>query len=220
MLRERAIGWVKANCATAPLIANFTRQLDGAIAAGVNCSFVIGSKLTRVREPYMVYWFAGELFVFQLTRRQAMAMQVNGERMRFVRDERPLDEPPAGRKVVSLDRFDPMPERLTQATQPITGGLRYELTGEAPAGYFAKLNFTLPGLATIASFDYPPMALAARGALEVTFPPPESWTQFGMPERVMPVFVRLFEMPHPTAVNSGRPISNAVAALMQFNVVT
>ena len=125
LLQEIATNWLRSNCPLADMQAQLLLGLNQAIDAKVGCSFVIGPNLTRAGTPFLVEFFCGEMFVFQLTPQQATKLMVkNNELVQRVgikmqnHDPRPV--PP-----VRIDTLKLVQDPEASWTSPLTGTLTY-----------------------------------------------------------------------------------------------
>jgi len=112
MRKDAAINWVRANCPNPKLATDAGAAIDKAAAAGGNCWFAIGGRLTRSGAPCLLHWFGGEVFIFQLTPVQAMTMGLKPN--------------------VMVAHHDVQPDGLTFATSPAISLERFEVKGCSP----------------------------------------------------------------------------------------
>jgi hypothetical protein len=210
-----AVNWVKANCKCPPTMADLLRTLSEVTAAGVNCWACIGGALTNSGSAMLMSCFAGELFVFQLTDSQAYARGVSRVGMHVGRDRSrlPQMQPPA-RHLISLNRLEFLHQKL-KPTTPFIGRVEYEVLASGH-DLCARMDYYTEGLQRHTWFE-PRRPMWGKGMLDVAFSPIASHLPGGTRlTGPLPVFVRLFDMQHPGDVNSRRPISNTVAALLEI----
>lgn len=215
MQKDAAIQWVRANCPTRQVSWDVKAALEDADAAGANCWFVIGSRMTKGRVPYFIHCFAGEVFIFQLTEAQAKATGVHPMGMGKHRETRPDPIPAAPPPVISLERFELRDTALTQ-TMPIVGRLHYEVLADGGGPWCVRLDYDLPGGRRVA-WDMPERTLWGKGTIDVQFlpiaPTPDIATKYRGP---LVLFARLFEMSPPELTHTRRPISTVCAALVDL----
>jgi hypothetical protein len=127
MLRDAAIAWVRSNCPAPEVHRDFIKSLDATIARHGNCSYLIGRGLTRKAAAYLLYPFAGELFVFQLSARQEAALGIRPMEMQGSPNIAPADVEPAPPPMLSLERLEIQAPVIRDPKQPIVFQCRYSL---------------------------------------------------------------------------------------------
>lgn len=181
-------------------------------ADGANCWFAVGSALTRSHLPFLLHCFGGELFVFQLTKAQAVAMEVEPSDMASNSGLTPDSIGPATAPAISLERFEAKDTAITQA-MPILGQLHYEVLTCNDIPYCVRLDYRLTGDRHI-RWDHPLRPLGGKGVIDVKFPPigpgPAFATKYRGP---LVLFTRLFEM-SPDQTDARKPISTTCATLV------
>jgi hypothetical protein len=126
-MRGAAATWVRSNCINAKMVKDLLRFLFDASAAGANCWFLIGGGLLRSGSATLVHCFVGELFVFQLTDRQAALQGADSRTMCSGLGRSPFQQMRAPANVaISLDRLELLNTALNQTT-PIFGRVDYEV---------------------------------------------------------------------------------------------
>jgi hypothetical protein len=127
MLRNAAIAWVRSNCPQREVHRDFISSIDATIAQGANRSYLIGRSLTRQGAAYLLYAFAGELFVFQLTARQEAAVAIGPGEMRGEPNIAPPDDRPAPPPLLSLERLEVVTPIVSDPKRPIVCRCQYRL---------------------------------------------------------------------------------------------
>lgn len=125
ILRELATAWVDANCPSTDVKRDFLRQLDDAIGRSFGCSFVIGRNLTKSGEPYLVHCFCGELFVFQLTSRQAAGLNLGDSQLISTRGLNAHNHDPRPGSLLTLGQVAIDGADALERSQPLRGTLKY-----------------------------------------------------------------------------------------------
>ena len=217
MLRDAAIRWVLTNSSSQRFKADFVRQLDEAIELHVNCSFMIGEGLIRVFKPYVLQWFGGELFIFQLTGPQAARLDMPPKGIRFSRSHESVQDGPPTATTVSLERLELDQSVLSDLKRPILAKCRYLVTGAPPAACAFRMDFPQAANAGKRSFytqAYPNLAPSDAGTISLQFDPLRLLPGMTL-NAVIAVFVRCFAINSQSSQNWS-PISNAVAAMLEL----
>jgi len=218
MLREAAIRWVRTNCTSERFHVDFDRQLDEAMTLGVNCVFAIGEALTRVAKPYLLHWFGGELFIFELTSRQAARLGIGPMSVRHARDPELVHDGAAAATSISLEKLEMERPILSEIDRPIVARCHYRVTGEPPPDFAFRMD--LPhaavdvGSHSLHAWAQPRIPLTRAGSIVLNFDPLEVSPVVRL-NLVMAGFIRCYAIKE-----SGRnrtPVSNAVAALLELN---
>ena len=217
MLRDAAIKWVRTNCTNQRFQTAFVHDLDEAISVGVNCSFIIGGALTRILNPYLLHWFAGELFLFQLTSQQAARLGVAPKEARFRCDHESVPDGPTAVSALSLEKLDFDQPILSDWNRPIIARCRCRVTGHLPADFAFRMDFAQganDGNRTFCTFAYPNLAPSADGDISLEFTPGNLVPGTKL-NAVMAVFVRCYARNNQPAIHWS-PISNPVAATLEL----
>ena len=217
MLRDAAIGWIRSNCTNQRLRADFSRNLDEAISLGVNCSFTIGEGLTREHAPYLLHWFAGELFVIQLTARQAARLGIGPHGVHHACDHESVPDGPPTAPALSLEALNLEPALLRDLRRPIVATCRYRVTGPVPAAIAFRMDFSRganQGRRTFCTFAYPAVPPTTPGTITLEFEPGRL-PPGTILNPVMAVFVRCYAM-NARPAQHWRPISNPIAATLEL----
>lgn len=167
--RRLAVQWVRAN---APIVEpNLLTSFDRAAQRQVNCTFAVSRELTKTKTPHLLSCYGGEVFVFQLTQRQAKTFHAVKNTMECVEGGPSLELPPSARPRIDVSelRFDDA-DGLT-VEEPIRGSLYYSKCGdfEYPGTICLAMEFGLTGLCRKTHYYYPPQGLLPEGDLNFTF---------------------------------------------------
>ena len=216
MPRNSAIGWVRDNCRNPGLQADFIRKMDEAIASGLNCSFLIGAGNTFKGFPFLLYCFADELFITELTHEQAAKLGIapNQMRCRIDAGEQAAKVPS---RQISVEGLKMESDTISDPSQPIRGTFRYRTEGTAPRSYCVEMDYA-SGTRTVTNYIYLPTPLLDSGEITVAFPPlgdRKDQTTPGM-DPVILAFVRICAVPDPRSPYGRQPVSNAATALLEI----
>jgi hypothetical protein len=190
------------------------RLADEAFEKGWDCRFVFGAALTRKGVALLLYHFAGELFIFELTSAQARAGDFRPKTVIAASSPCALaygSEP----AVVSIERFQ-LQDRVLRRDQPIKARIDVDSALPFMRPYAVRLSCWL-GKTTCMRFVYPSRPLMGKVSLDVEFEALAS-TQLGIAEYAGPlaVFVSLVEIPNPNEGGPDRPISDTSAVLAEI----
>lgn len=125
ILREMAEVWVRANCPRVEVQDDILKWLDNALQRGVGCSFVVGRELTRSGHPFLVYFFCGELFAFQLTRQQAARLNPDETTLLSARGLNEQSHSPHPEPLVRLEKVVVDNAHALDRSAPLTGTVTY-----------------------------------------------------------------------------------------------
>ena len=217
MLRDAAIRWVRTNCTSQRFQTAFVHDLDEAISLSVNCSFIIGGALTRIFKPYLLHWFADELFIFQLTPQQAARLGIAPKEARFRCDHESVPDSPPAVACLSLDRLELEQPILSDWKRPIVAKCDYRVTGNVPADVALRMDFSQganDGIRTFCQFAFPHVAPSATGTIRAEFEPGNLLPGTKL-NAVMAVFIRCYASSKEPAIRWS-PISNPVAAMLEL----
>ncbi len=120
--------------------------------------------------------------------------------------------------LIALDDLKMELPVLRRASDPIIARCRYELIGEVPESYCVRMDFAAGGIANYIVYDHPIIPLEKLGVLKLTFQimgGPNA-PDFAELEKLMVGFVRICRRPNAHQGNEGQPLSNALAALLEF----
>lgn len=215
MLIDAAVRWMEANCRDVQLRADLKRKLKDAMQRQSDCWFGIGPVLTKERAPYLIHCYAGELFIFQLTDRQAAAILPAANALASSVDQRP---PGSNRRadetLVSLAGLELDRPFLTSG-EPITGSVQYEVQGELPTEYCLRLDYQL-GLADAVSWNRPEQILAGTGRIRFAFNrlADSIWPSVRNHRGPIALFLRVCTWPSTDQLSRRRAISNTCGALV------
>jgi hypothetical protein len=216
MLRDAAINWVRTHCPNPRFQADFLRHLGEVIGLGVNCAFTVGSGLTTGSKPYLLHWFAGELFIFQLTDRQARKLGIAPKVFRFARSHESVRDGPPTSAVVALEHLEVIDCNSMDWNKPINLTCQYRLAGMPSAAYAFRLDFPHAiqgGQGSFSLFTYPPDRLGESGTIDLSFTPPQ-FKDGTLVNPVLPAFLRCTTVESRSS-SAGVPISNAVATMLE-----
>jgi hypothetical protein len=214
MLRDTAINWVRENCCSDKFVAGFIRTLDESLATGVNCSFVVGANLMVGGAPYLIHWFARELFMFQLSLGQAAKLgTAHPNAMRFSKGTAPIDDGLRPADSFSLDRLELVQPVLRDRTHAIGIRCAYHLVGNPPPKYGVRMDYS-SGEQTHTETVEPLNPPVPVGTTTLKFSPPS------LPDRgadhVMAAFVRFCAASESKPMRSWPIVSNCLAALIEI----
>jgi hypothetical protein len=85
---------------------DFLWRLDEGLGEGVGCSFVVGSRLTKKGEPYLVFCHCGELFTFQLSLGHAARLKVDDSMLIAANGRTPHNHHSRGDSLVRLEAIE------------------------------------------------------------------------------------------------------------------
>lgn len=216
MLRDLAMAWVRASCTDRRVQRDFVRHLNLAMKQGINCSFTIGHELTKAGKPYSVHCFAGELFVFELTPRQARSLRVAQNMLQCVPGSLQKEDEEGFRPVVSLDQLEIDHAAALDLKGRISGRCSYRSVFDHLVPYAVRLDYDLPGRCHVASWHYPNEPLAREGGLSFSFPPGQERTGPAAAafSGTIALFARLCTVPDHHTPQARQPLSNVCAVLV------
>ena len=212
MLRDVAIGWVAKNCPNQRLLDDFVRHLDASEKQGVNFLLTLGPGLTVHAKPYLIHWFCGELFVLELTPRQAEgwnAVKKNAT-WTFDREKCQLAREP---HLLELERLELENTDNRKSTEPITGWCWYQVRQSQPVRVALALQCEMRGRGAVVSWYYPDEPLAARGKIRCTFPPICGSAVSPAFSGTAAAFARAFVT---SSQGGAQPISNTCVSLIEL----
>ncbi|HEX7378939.1 MAG TPA: hypothetical protein VF278_17595 [Pirellulales bacterium] len=211
-----ASNWARAN---APIVeADLITSVEGATERGVNCTFAISRELTKAKTPRLLSFFAGEVFVFELTQRQAKSFNAVQGAMQFAEGGRCLacaaDAPP----LIDLeDLWFEHADGLT-SDERIRGAVTYQKCDgfDFPGRVCLSLEYSLGNRCRTTGYYYPPAGLLPEGRLEFSFDPIDLPRQ---PPKgfIGPIVahVRFLGTMNPKVAEGRVPLSNTCAALIE-----
>jgi hypothetical protein len=127
MMRDAAIAWLRGNCNEPETQAHVIGWLDVAVSIRRNCAFAIGSSLTAKHCPYLLNWFNGELFIFELERRQAAALGLGDADLKRLIDSVEVRQGPPFPPLMSLEGVELQTPVISRPNQPIVCSCDYRL---------------------------------------------------------------------------------------------
>ena len=215
MLIDAAVAWTEANCRDVQLRADLKRKLKDAMQRQSDCWFGLGPVLTKEHAPYLIHCFAGELFIFQLTDRQAAVILPAPNALASSIDQRPPGSNRcAGEVLVSLAELELDRPFLTSG-EPVKGSVHYEVQGELPAEYCLRLDYQL-GLADAVSWNRSEQILAGSGRIRFSFNrlADSIWPSVRDHRGPIALFLRVCTWPTLDESSPRRPISNTCGTLV------
>ncbi|HVA49195.1 MAG TPA: hypothetical protein VNH11_22720 [Pirellulales bacterium] len=216
-LRTLAAEWARAN---APIVeADLLSSFDHAVQRGVNCTFAIGRELTKARKPRLLSCYSGELFVFELSQRQAQSFNALDHTMECVECGPSLEIPPGARPPIDIGELHIDHADRLSPDQPIQGRVEYELREEFDFSGTVCLSmaFALGDrcLTTRYHYPFPPLRLSPKGNMDFTFNSVAT-SQGAAKDWSGPIVahVRLLGTMHPQSPDGRVPMSNTCALLL------
>ncbi|HVC98471.1 MAG TPA: hypothetical protein VND64_32690 [Pirellulales bacterium] len=167
-LLQIAKKWVRANCPLAQ--RSFIETIDRTQKRRGSCSITIGKALTKRGKPYLVQILAGEMFVFELTPRQAKNLNVVVDGMRCAESLPPSDWWPVQAPVVELTNLVIDNHRRLVIGEPMTGRCSHAMHEQIPGPLALHLHIAIPGHCTYDSSYLWHRGFGTEGTLEFTFP--------------------------------------------------
>lgn len=218
MLKNAAINWVRANCSDPKLRADFSRKITDVLQRRVDCWFAVGQALTRGRVPYMIHCFAGELFIFQISKAQAAGLMLAPDAMASSSDPHPA--PPRQnpvQRVMSISNFQ-LDKAVLTAADRITGSFTYEIEAETPTAYCLRLDCSLGLSGDETGWAFPDQPLSASGQIHFSFDPLREsvWPLALIHRGPLAVFLRVCALPDTGDVSVRNPIRNTGGTLVDI----
>jgi len=215
MLRDAASNWVRSHLSGSRFHATVERQLEEATALGYNYYLVMGTDSTRDGKPYLMHCYCGELFVFELTFKQARRFKI--PRGQFLwgtgalagRLESP-ETPAVAITGLAIERADGLPRG-----SPISADVSYEADGGWPDSCAFRLDYDVAGVGSVASFHYPRPPAERRGCIRCSFPPLHENVGKEPITSSIALFLRLYRE-QPNAPVAVQPMSNIRGALISL----
>jgi hypothetical protein len=157
MMRDAAIAWVCANCISAAAQSEIIGWMDVAVSMRRNCVIAIGPDLTSKRCPYLLHWFSGELFIFELEPRQALALGIRDDDVSHLIDVVEVVPGPAFPPLMSLERVEIQSPVVTRDTKTIICKCDYGLLRSPMeiSAIMRQIGIIPPGPATPPGFPHP-----------------------------------------------------------------
>ncbi len=204
-LREMATAWLEANCPGIDVRQDFQQNFDRALQRNATCSFVLGSRLTRGRKPYLIYCFGGEFFAFALTPRQVARLGVQDNEMRCAEGpshevREPTVEPFVLIEQVKVDDADSL-SRL----QPITGTLQYRAKQVQLAPVAIKVDCEPPGRGRLSLYHHLSCLVPMEGNVKFSLLQLGDFLDAGGNQfaSVLPLFFQIWTAPPPLPAPQG-----------------
>jgi hypothetical protein len=217
--RRLAVQWARTN---APVVEpNLLTSFDRAAQRQVNCTFAVSRELTKTKTPHLLSCYGGEVFVFELTQRQAKSFNAVKNTMQCVEGGPSLELPPSTPPLIDVSelRFDDA-DGLA-ADEPIRGSLYYSKRGDFgyPGTVCLSMEFALGGRCRTTHYYYPPQGLLPEGDLEFTFtsvaPAQDDRNSAKGFTGPIVAHVRFLGTMNPKAPGNHVPLSNTCAALIE-----
>jgi hypothetical protein len=210
MLRDTAIAWMNARLPHQAIRRDFERHFDAAAAAGRNFYMVIGRHLTVDGKAHLLHFFAGELFIFELTEDQARGFPLKAGQVLWgtggLKDRTmPAEEPVAVLSNLAIG---------LRLGRPIMAEFSYSLIAQRAGQCALRLDYDIPGAGSVTSWNYPNGLIGPKGRIRCWFAPME--LAFSGKTIFAPVamFVRLCALSDRKTIIGREPISNTVGALV------
>lgn len=213
-----AVEWARTS---APIIeTNLLDALGRASSRGVNCTIAVSRELTKTKSPYLLSFHGGEIFVFELTQRQAKAFHALNQSMECVEGSPCLEFPPTMPPIIDLSRLSVDDADGLSGEQPICGTVHYQLPAKVVFSGTVCLSMEMAlGKNCRKTFYHYPQGLRSEGNLRFTFSPAAP-KQDNHPDGgfVGPVVahVRFLGTMNPKAPGGYIPLSNTAAALVEL----
>ncbi|HET6882022.1 MAG TPA: hypothetical protein VFI31_17780 [Pirellulales bacterium] len=217
--RRLAREWARTS---APFVeSQLMSGLDHADERDINCTFAIARELTNSNTPFLLSYYAREIFVFELTQRQAKSFRAINRRMQCVEGGPTMRPPSAAPPLYDLSDLRIVDADGHPAEEAVRGTVYYEQQGDEcfPGRVFLSMEFDLLHQCRKTLNYYPQHGLLPEGELEFTFPPAvEEQNQHGAGELTGPivVHVRLMGTMNPQAPGGRVALSNAAAAVVEL----
>jgi hypothetical protein len=217
--RRLAEEWARA---TAPVIeTNLLETLDRVAKRNLNCTVAVSRELTKAKTPCLLSYYGGELFVFELTQRQAKTFHALNQTMECVEGGPSLSFAPMTPPVIDLSELSIEDADGLSGEQPVRGSLYYEMCGDAtfPGTVVLAMEFALVNQCRKTLFYYPPQGLLPEGELQFTFPPAApKQDKNGAGGFIGPIVahVRFLGTMNPKVPGGHVPLSNTGAALVEL----
>lgn len=217
--RRLAQEWARAS---APCVeSKLMSDLDRADDRDVNCTFAISRELTNSNTPFLLSYYGGEIFVFELTQRQAKSFHALNRTVQCVEGGPSMRPPSAATPLYDLSDLRIADADGQPAQEAVRGTVYYEKQGDEcfPGRVFLSMEFDLLHLCRKTLNYYPQHALLPEGELAFTFPPAvEEQNQRGAGELTGPivVHVRLMGAMDPKVREGRVALSNAAAAVVEL----
>lgn len=198
-LRELAATWVQANCPNPAVHKDFLGHLDHAVARGVGCTFLVGRELTKRAKPMLVACYCGELFAFELTKRQAKQLKMRANALTLSSGAVRHDHGPKPEPLVWLERIDVDSADGLVRNAPITGALHYRTNRMFREPLAVHVTCEPLGRASVTLLSYPPALHPPAGIVRLSFPAlGKSLDRRGEPFiGAVPLFFRVFTADEP-----------------------
>lgn len=217
MLKDAAKNWVQTNCFDPKLRHDLSRQLADVLQRRVDCWFGVGEALTRSKAPFMIHCYAGELFFFQLTKAQAAGLRMAPNAMMGHSVPFPPTSCRANPVIVSISKLE-LDKPIVAANDAISGTFEYEIDGEPPTSWCARLNCLMGLGEDETSWCSPIHALGRSGQIRFSFESGRQvWPLGLMHGGPLPVFLRVYSDPCPGDESQRQPISNTCGALLDID---
>jgi hypothetical protein len=190
------------------------------LTQGVDCSFLVGEHLLISGGPCWLHFFRGEMFVFELSPRQARRTGVEPNVLRFMAARIPHPVRAGARYPIELGPLRLVGGGRIPAAAPLAGSCSYSISWDRMwdygPGFAVQLDYQAPDAKTIASWSYPAGPMQAAGDLAFTFPPLQvsDLPRFGAYRGCLTLFVCVCTVPDPHRSEGRAAVSNTRAALV------
>lgn len=217
VLRTLASKWARLN---APIVEDdLLTSVDRAIERGVNCTFAISRELTKAKTPRLLSCYGGEVFVFELTQRQAKSFNALQRNMQCIEGGQCLELTPDAPPLIDLDDLRFEHSDGLASDERIRGSVFYQKREgfDFPGSVCLSMEFSLGNICRTTNYYYPPAGLLPEGELEFSFDPIDSPRHAPKKGFIGPIVAHVrFIGTMNSKVAEGRvPLSNSGAALIE-----
>ncbi len=214
MLRDLADKWATIHIPDPVVRKDFLRSFDAAVRKKIDFYLLIGSKLMRQPTARLVHCFANELFIFSLSRGQAISFGVKPAWMSCT-EGNPCQLPdPGGPTLLTLYNVRLAGGTTLQGCDPVVGSCQYSASGNVSLPYALEMEYAIHGKARVKCWFYPTCRLQAEGGFSFSFAPIKRPDQDYPWRGATTLFFRVFHVPNSRTDEGRQPVSNACAALV------
>jgi hypothetical protein len=214
MLRDAALAWVRSHVSRQWIYDDFARRFDDASSSGVTFGMLLGKDMSSNRKPYLVHWFAQQLYVFQLTIAQAAQAEVTPDAVRWQTSTKPGVLGLATGGPVELLRIDVEHAERLPWNRPIAVEVAYEAPLLPDIRAAVRMDYGLADGRSVEAFHqclFPP---PGKNWMRCSFPPMGKDLKTKPPAGPLAVFLSFCTTPDPGTVGVYHQISNVCAALV------
>ena len=192
------------------------REIQQAVVANSDLTFVVSEELTKPRKPYLVYVFARHFFVFALTSQQAKNLRVHPGGMSCTKLGLTLPTPPDAEFPFVVNQLEIDNCRRLDGSAPVTGRLHYEAARVVAEPVGITLEFNLDEGVIRRLYTYPQLPLSKSGVIELKFAPIRGTDDAATRDwnGTTGAFCRFTSIPNPQATPPAQPLSNPYGVLL------